>query len=174
MYLLAVHCDEKLDGPIDHGPIEVAPWLDASLWLKGLRRSRWFTRGWTLQELLAPSSVVFFCSNGTDRLGDRRSLEDVTHEITNIDIEVLRGKRLTEFPIEKRLLWAKGRKTTRGEDEAYSLMGILGVLIEPWYGDGVGETNAFKRLTEAIKRSRLESTDDQKSSEIISPISQML
>ena len=43
-----------------------------------LRASRWFTRGWTLQELLAPTSVEFFSKDGM-RLGDRSSLEQLIH-----------------------------------------------------------------------------------------------
>jgi Heterokaryon incompatibility protein (HET) len=66
-----------------------------------LRESRWFTRGWTLQELLAPGSVEFFCREG-NRLGDKRSLERQIHEITKIAIPALRGTPLSQFGVDER------------------------------------------------------------------------
>jgi hypothetical protein len=58
-------------------------------WAEAFRRSRWFTRGWTLQELLAPATVEFFSKEGK-RLGSRLSLEQEIHETTKIPIEVMR------------------------------------------------------------------------------------
>jgi hypothetical protein len=99
-------------------------------------RSRWFRRGWTLQELIAPSSVVFYAQNGS-RLGDKSSLEKTIHRITNIHVHALRMDRpLKEFSIEDRFSWANGRDTTRPEDAAYCLLGVFDVWMTPVYSDG--------------------------------------
>jgi hypothetical protein len=92
-------------------------------WKSNFRESRWFTRGWTLQELLAPVSVDFFSKEGT-RLGDKKSLEQEIHKITGIAIEALRGKPLSSFTVPEQISWAAKRKTKRKEDQAYSLLGI--------------------------------------------------
>ncbi|KAH5983249.1 hypothetical protein HBI84_248700 [Parastagonospora nodorum] len=112
-------------------------------WEPAFRSSRWFTRGWTLQELLAPSKVEFF-SKEWERLGDRSSLRSSIQEITGIPREVLDGAPLSQFSIDQRLLWGKDRETTLPEDRVYALRDILGVYITPFDGEGVGE--AFKRL----------------------------
>lgn len=119
-------------------------------WEPSFRVSRWFTRGWTLQELLAPSSVNFFSQEG-HLLGDKRSIEHVIHEITEIAIPALRGTSLDDFDTEERLSWTKNRRTTHKEDKAYSLLGIFGVFMPLIYGEG--EDHAFKRLREEIEKS---------------------
>ena len=98
------------------------------------RRSRWFTRGWTLQELISPSSVEFFCSKGI-RLGDKKSLERQLHEITGIAIPALQGTPLSEFSVEERMSWAEKRKTKREEDKAYSLLGLFNIHMPLIYGE---------------------------------------
>jgi len=118
-------------------------------WESAFRASRWFTRGWTLQELLAPCSVEFFSREG-NRLGDKRSLERPIHEITGIAVPALRGTLLSQFGVDERLSWAKNRQTTRKEDEAYSLLGIFNVFMPLIYGEG--RDNAFKRLREEIDK----------------------
>src|SRR5947207_2243471 len=65
-------------------------------WEPAFRQSRWFTRGWTLQELLAPRSVEFFSRSGT-RLGSKESLEQQIHEVTGIAVRALRGISLSQF-----------------------------------------------------------------------------
>jgi hypothetical protein len=65
-------------------------------WEVAFRESRWFRRGWTLQELLAPASVEFFSREG-DRLGSKESLEDLIHNITGIAIGALRGGTFDRF-----------------------------------------------------------------------------
>jgi hypothetical protein len=89
-------------------------------------RSLWFTRGWTLQELLAPSSVEFF-SRECVRLGNKQSLEDQIQQITGIPVRGLQGdlRSLLQFSVQERLQWAENRQTTREEDQAYCLMGIF-------------------------------------------------
>jgi hypothetical protein len=117
------------------------------LWEPEFRKSRWFTRGWTLQELLAPTSVEFFCSKGT-RLGDKKSLEPLLHEITKIPVQALQGASLAEFSVEERMSWAEMRQTKRGEDKSYSLLGLFDVSMPLIYGEG--EEKAFRRLQKEI------------------------
>jgi hypothetical protein len=119
-------------------------------WELAFRESRWFARGWTLQELLAPSAVEFFSYEG-EQLGDKKSLEQQIHEITGIPMSALQGAPLHEFDVEERLLWTKNRRTTRKEDKAYSLLGIFSVYMVTNYGEG--EENAFRRLREEIHKS---------------------
>jgi tetratricopeptide (TPR) repeat protein len=114
-----------------------------------LRKSRWFTRGWTLQELIAPRSVEFFSQEG-ERLGDKNSLEKQLHEITGIAIQALQGRPLSELSVAERISWAEQRQTTRGEDKAYSLLGIFDIQIPVLYGDG--EYRALRRLREEINK----------------------
>jgi hypothetical protein len=113
------------------------------------RRSRWFTRGWTLQELIAPSSVEFFCSKGI-RLGDKKSLERQLHKITGIAVPALQGTPLSEFSVEERMSWAEKRETKREEDKAYSLLGIFNIHMPLIFGEG--SENAFVRLREEINK----------------------
>lgn len=84
------------------------------------RAARWFTRGWTLQELLAPSSVEFF-SVEYKRLGDKLSLKRLIHEITGIPIKVLQGYDLTRLSIDERVSWVAKRETKYEEDMAYAV-----------------------------------------------------
>ncbi|KAH7060965.1 kinesin light chain 1, partial [Paraphoma chrysanthemicola] len=118
-------------------------------WTEAFRRSRWFTRGWTLQELLAPPCVEFFSKNGK-RLGSRMSLEQEIHEITKIATEALRGQSLAGFSVEERMSWAAQRTTTLKEDKVYCLLGIFGVFLSLIYGEG--EAYATLRLREEIER----------------------
>jgi hypothetical protein len=117
---------------------------------QSLETSRWFTRGWTLLELLAPASVKFFSAEG-HLIGDKRSLVQRITNITGIPPEALEGKALTEFAINERMKWAKGRETTREEDAAYSLLGIFGVHMPYIYGEG--RDYALRRLQKEIRES---------------------
>ena len=114
-----------------------------------LRKSRWFTRGWTLQELIAPKCVEFFSQQG-ERLGDRKSLERKIHQITSISIHALRGEPLSHFPIDERMSWAANRTTKRPEDKVYSLLGIFDIHMEAIYGEG--EHHASRRLLRELER----------------------
>ncbi|KAF5536443.1 vegetative incompatibility het-E-1 [Fusarium phyllophilum] len=116
------------------------------LWEKSFRNSRWFTRGWTLQELLAPKSVEFFSKEGL-RLGDKSSLESLIFEITTIPATALQGHNLLSFSVEERLRWTANRQTKRKEDRAYCLLGIFGVSMTHRYGEG---DEAFERLRRKI------------------------
>jgi hypothetical protein len=118
-------------------------------WKEAFRRSRWFTRGWTLQELLAPATVEFFSDEGKG-LGSRISLEQEIHKITKLPIGALRGHHLSEFSIDERMSWAENRKTTVKEDKAYCLLGIFGVFMPLIYGEG--EAHASLRLKEEVQK----------------------
>ncbi|EUC45757.1 hypothetical protein COCMIDRAFT_94686 [Bipolaris oryzae ATCC 44560] len=129
-------------------------------WEEEFRRSRWFTRGWTLQELLAPRVASFYSRDWT-HLGDRDNLKQLIYEITNIPCLALTGAPLDTFSVEERLSWSNQRQTTREEDRAYSLLGIFGVFTFLNYGEG--EANAFKRLRKAIAEDSQESSQPQAS-----------
>ncbi|KAI1783429.1 HET-domain-containing protein [Ganoderma leucocontextum] len=113
------------------------------------RWSRWFTRGWTLQELIAPVDVVFLARDWTV-IGSKCSLSSLVTEITNIDYyALLHLAPLERFSVAERLSWAAVRGTTRVEDRAYSLLGIFDINMPPLYGEG---NRAFRRLQEEIMR----------------------
>lgn len=120
-------------------------------WAGAFRRSRWFRRGWTLQELLAPPVVEFF-SKESRLLGSKIKLEQEIHEITKIPIAVLRGQDLSEISLEERMSWAANRTTKWKEDKVYCLLGIFRVFMSPIYGEG--EEYATSRLKDEIQRRR--------------------
>jgi hypothetical protein len=120
-----------------------------NIWESGFRRSKWFTRGWTLQELLASRTVEFFSREG-NRLGDKDTLEQQIHEITGVPKSALQGTPLPQFSVHERLSWSQHRETKYEEDKAYSLLGIFDVRIAPIYGEGMG--SSFKRLQEEIEK----------------------
>ncbi|KAK5674859.1 hypothetical protein LTS10_012596 [Elasticomyces elasticus] len=114
--------------------------------LERVRASQWFTRGWTLQEFIAPSKVHFY-SQDWSSLQSRDTMLQELAELTGIDAAVLaHHKRLSECSIAQRLSWASRRITTKPEDRAYSLLGIVGVDMPLLYGEG---DKAFRRLQEA-------------------------
>jgi len=118
-------------------------------WESAFRKSRWFTRGWTLQELMAPALVEFFSKEG-EQLGNKKSLERYVLEITGIPVKALQGSPLSDFSVTERMLWAEKRETTRKEDEAYSLLGIFDVHMPLIYGEG--RDKALRRLREEIDK----------------------
>ncbi|KAK4112224.1 HET-domain-containing protein [Canariomyces notabilis] len=112
-----------------------------------LGRCRWFTRGWTLQELIAPKEVRFYDQNWEDR-GTKQSLRDMVSHVTGIRKDILLGAaRLDDISVSERMSWAAHRNTTRREDIAYSLLGIFDVNMPLIYGEG---GKAFIRLQEEI------------------------
>jgi hypothetical protein len=118
--------------------------------------SKWFTRGWTLQELLAPDHVYFIDRSWENVLGDMKALSALIVKITRIDEGILtehfrpRHRRLHLCSVAKRMSWASRRVCTRGEDVAYSLMGIFKVNMPLLYGEG--KAVAFRRLQLEIMR----------------------
>ncbi|CAG9939824.1 unnamed protein product [Clonostachys rosea f. rosea IK726] len=111
-----------------------------------VRRSRWFTRGWTLQELIAPRYIEFYTFDWLE-IGTKRSLERQISERTGIPWRVLQGESPLVHNVAERMSWASKRVTTRDEDMAYCLMGFFGVNMPLLYGEG---SKAFLRLQEQI------------------------
>lgn len=112
-----------------------------------LRPCRWFTRGWTLQELIAPRDVEFY-DGGWNPRGTKRELIEVLRAITNIGRSVLRDpSSLHAVSVARRMSWAANRQTSRIEDKAYCLLGIFDVNLPLIYGE---RTKAFIRLQQAI------------------------
>ena len=135
------------------------------------RQSRWFTRGWTLQELIAPP-CIYFCSANWEILGtkleggrthgdlNRRKrlpillvpdLRKLLSTITGINLGILENRMMLQgCSAATRMSWVAFRQTTRPEDIAYCLMGIFDVNMPLLYGEG--ENKAFNRLQEEILR----------------------
>lgn len=123
--------------------------------------SLWFTRGWTLQELLAPQRVIFFdsawntlglknkCKHYRDHIDncDHTCLVSRLQSRTTIPLTALQNFRSVDYSIAERMSWASSRVTTREEDIAYCLLGIFNINMPMLYGEGVG---AFRRLQEEI------------------------
>lgn len=115
---------------------------------------RWYTRGWTLQELIAPYRMVFFDSDWTRR-GTKSDPTTIQHlsRITGIASSVLSKSpevALQDICLGQRMSWASYRRTSREEDMAYCLLGIFDVHMPMLYGEG---KNAFFRLQEEILKS---------------------
>ncbi|KAI0182317.1 WD40-repeat-containing domain protein [Xylaria flabelliformis] len=104
-------------------------------WHSVFRKSLWFTRGWTLQELLAPASVEFFSREHTF-LGNKSSLERSICDITRIPVEALRNCPLSDFSVSERFSWMDRRETTLEEDKAYAMLGIFYIQMPLLYGEG--------------------------------------
>jgi hypothetical protein len=120
------------------------------VWEEAYRQSRWFRRGWTLQELLAPKALEFFSKEGV-LLGSREMLRGLVHAITAIPVAALQGTPLSHFPVDERFRWVAGRETKKIEDKAYCLLGIFDVSMTPRYGEG---EKALQRLRNKVyKRS---------------------
>ncbi|PMD47064.1 HET-domain-containing protein, partial [Hyaloscypha variabilis F] len=114
--------------------------------------SLWFTRGWTLQELISPTEVLFLDRNWSE-IGTRTSLANEITAATGIPGNAY--KTLDSFSVAQKMSWASKRKTSRVEDIAYSLLGLFDVNMPMLYGEG---KRAFIRLQEEIiKRSDDES-----------------
>ncbi|EJF56686.1 HET-domain-containing protein [Dichomitus squalens LYAD-421 SS1] len=112
-----------------------------------LRVSRWFTRGWTLQELIAPRYIVFL-SKEWQIIGTKTTLVADIELVTGIENDILtHTKSLDEVPVARRMCWVATRQTTRVEDEAYCLLGIFDINMPTLYGEG---ERALRRLQEEI------------------------
>ena len=110
------------------------------------RRSRWFTRGWTLQELIAPRFIDFF-DREWNLVGTKLTLSTLLHEITGVSLDSLRTRGLRGISIAEKMSWAASRQTTRKEDMAYCLLGLFNVNMPLLYGEG---SKAFVRLQQEI------------------------
>ncbi|KAH7092478.1 heterokaryon incompatibility protein-domain-containing protein [Paraphoma chrysanthemicola] len=110
--------------------------------------SRWFTRGWTLQELVAPYALNFYNKHWKN-LGSKLELHQLLQQTTGIDTQVLTTGELDQVCVAQKMSWAATRQTTRTEDLAYSLLGIFSVNMPLLYGEG---SKAFLRLQEEIMK----------------------
>jgi hypothetical protein len=115
----------------------------------GIFRSEYFSRGWTLQELIAPKKVVFY-SGEWQKISTKEELIDGLSHSTGIDAAALRGEPLESFSVANRMCWASRRVTTREEDTAYCLLGLFDVNMSLLYGEGC--VKAFIRLQEEIMK----------------------
>lgn len=117
-------------------------------------KSQWFTRGWTLQELIAPYDLMFYNSNW-EYLWAKRAYSRQLQRITGISKKLLEGEAsLQDFSLAQRMAWAASRTTTEVEDEAYSLLGLFQISMPLLYGEG---DKAFLRLQQEI----IKEYDDQ-------------
>jgi hypothetical protein len=118
----------------------------ADLTMHDYQNCRWFTRGWTLQELLAPVCVVFLDHSWSVR-GTQHTLASQIEESCGLSAGDIKEFRADSASVARRMSWAAKRHTTRTEDQAYSLLGIFGIYMPLLYGEG---QNAFKRLQQEI------------------------
>jgi tetratricopeptide (TPR) repeat protein len=151
--------------------VSVSTTHDQSDWKESFEKSKWFCRGWTLQELVAPISVEFYSCEG-QRIGDKTSLEQLVHDVTSIPLAVLRNCFLDQFTVSERMQWAKNRKTTEEEDIVYCLLGILDVSMPVSYGEGkekalgrllaeVGEANSAPSIIPFSQNNRFVGRESQ-------------
>ena len=127
--------------------------LANTIHLSDLRRDPWFTRGWTLQELLAPKRVKFFGKSWQDITLDsinndkdsylKVPLWRIISSITRIPLPTLLDFTPGIDHARDAFVWVSNRKTTRIEDIAYCLIGLLGIPLSIAYGEG---NMAFRRL----------------------------
>lgn len=118
---------------------------------QSISSSLWFTRGWTLQELIAPSNVEFFNSRW-ERLGSKYDLQLLVSSITGIEPLLLHYREALRICSAACIMsWAAHRNTSRIEDQAYCLMGLFGVNMPLLYGE---DNAAFVRLQEQILAKR--------------------
>lgn len=111
-----------------------------------IKKSKWFTRGWTLQELVAPKDLRFY-SEDWHHLGTKAQFADMISKMTKIGTRFLFGDNLDLASIAQKMSWAAHRHTTRLEDQAYSLLGIFDINIPLLYGEG---SQAFQRLQHTL------------------------
>lgn len=114
-----------------------------------LPKSRWFKRGWTLQELLVPTHVFFYNRHWT-YITSRKEIGVLLEEVTGISRDIFTGESWVRLcSVATKMSWAARRKTTRVEDEAYCLLGLFGIKMPLLYGEGA---QAFQRLQHEILR----------------------
>ncbi|TBU45947.1 hypothetical protein BD309DRAFT_889459 [Dichomitus squalens] len=118
-------------------------------------KSKWHKRGWTLQELIAPSFLIFLSSRW-EVLGTKHHLASLLESVTRVPAPLLTNEQeLGSFSPAQRISWAADRETTRIEDRAYSLLGIFGIHMTTLYGEG---ERAFQRLQEKIMKTSIDTS----------------
>lgn len=120
--------------------------VDVGFIYDSVLRSRWITRGWTLQEPIAPRYVGFHEYKWQFAVTKSRGVDHITI-VTSIPASVLLTANVSQSSFAQRMAWAFNRTTTRIEDTAYCLLGIFDVHMPLLYGEG---SNAFRRLQEQI------------------------
>jgi hypothetical protein len=139
-------CYALLDGESSHLSVYDSKACDVQ---EDHLEDKWFTRGWTLQELIAPSRVEFFDKNWK-HIGNKFQCSGYIALVTTIPENVIRSSRsMSSYGIATKMSWAAGRQTTRIEDVAYSLLGMFKVNMPLLYGEG---KKAFIRLQEEIMK----------------------
>jgi hypothetical protein len=113
--------------------------------LRQFREREWFTRGWTLQQLLAPENVIFLDSD-CNSFGTKTEFSNEIQSTTKIGLKYLSGN-FSGASIATKMSWASNRRTTKEEDTAYCLLGIFGVTMDMRYGEGRG---TFMRLQKML------------------------
>jgi hypothetical protein len=101
-------------------------------------KSKWFSRGWTLQELVASPTVPFF-DHDWNEIGTKKSLADEISDCTGIPPPAILRQTLSPYCVAEKMSWAATRAMTRPEDIAYCLLGIFDIAMPILYGEG-GET----------------------------------
>ncbi|KJA16159.1 hypothetical protein HYPSUDRAFT_171810 [Hypholoma sublateritium FD-334 SS-4] len=132
--------------------------------LDDMDKDKWFTRGWTLQELLASNFIKFHTldwtaiSNNPADQSDKSNFSPISLvsgicNATGLDKqELLDSPDFNNVPIWRKMQWAAYRYVTREEDATYSLMGIFNVSMPTAYGEGA--EHAFLRLVKEILSSK--------------------
>ena len=116
---------------------------------QAFQNSKWFSRGWTLQELLVPIHLEFY-NHDWQHIGDKSDLLSLISGATGIDeMYITYRESIYNASIGARMSWASTRRTTRTEDEAYCLLGIFNINMPLLYGEG---HKAFTRLQHEIAR----------------------
>ena len=134
---------------VDHKSLENGGYLSKNIQI--FQACRWFTRGWTLQELLAPRHIEFYDQDWIS-IGTKKTMWALLSKVTGIEPEHLWKSQ--KASVAQKMSWAANRQTTRTEDTAYSLLGLFNVNMPLLYGEG---EKAFKRLQHEI----LQSTSDE-------------
>lgn len=134
--------------------VERAPPVQSTIYDDHFCGSRWFTRGWTLQELLAPREMVFYAKDWS-RIGTRSGMAGEISEATEIPAAYMWGSPLAQASVAQKMSWISKRETTRIEDVAYCMLGIFDINMPLLYGEG---PKAFTRLQEEIIRTSTDHT----------------
>ncbi|KAF9472408.1 hypothetical protein BDN70DRAFT_970958, partial [Pholiota conissans] len=126
-------------------------YLSETQTITDIQHDTWFTRGWTLQELLAPKTFKFYSYEWIQLAqgpNDRENSVILSFIQQTTTISYVELRNITVIPFSRRMQWAAFREVTREEDMAYALMGIFNVCISIAYGEGADR--AFLRLLEEI------------------------
>jgi hypothetical protein len=128
--------ENKLRDVEDRLPIE-------DNYLRPFEKSEWFTRGWNLQELLAPKNLHFF-DHRWQKIGDKKTKSFEVQTATKIEAQYLKGN-FTGACLAVRMSWAANRRTTISDDMAYCMLGVFGISMDARYGENEKALHASRR-----------------------------